>query len=26
MDLLCERQNKWGEIPYVQFFMALHQN
>ncbi|TEA22661.1 hypothetical protein DBR06_SOUSAS14710064, partial [Sousa chinensis] len=26
LDLLCQRQKKWDEIPYVQFFMALYQN
>ncbi|TEA42139.1 hypothetical protein DBR06_SOUSAS6810043, partial [Sousa chinensis] len=23
-DLLCQRQKKWDEIPYTQFFMALY--
>ncbi|TEA33041.1 hypothetical protein DBR06_SOUSAS31010005, partial [Sousa chinensis] len=26
LDLLCQRQNKWDETPYVQVFMALYQN
>ena len=25
-DLLCQRQKKWNEIPYVQFFMVLYPN
>ena len=26
MDVVCQRQKKWDEIPCVQFFMALYQN
>ncbi|TEA33906.1 hypothetical protein DBR06_SOUSAS10610030, partial [Sousa chinensis] len=26
LDLLCQRQMKWNEIPCVQFFMAFYRN